>query len=486
MRELPPWLQSDPNSAEYVEIGQSTSKPKKPSGTPAMAHPFVWKLARDFASRASQMLVEKYGDCLETISPTWNNEFETRFVQTELMLRDYSAANVASYREWLLRRGLPPKDPPLFDSWVVCPPGRMSIDEANWLRYRQEFLVERYDALCRIVASHGASCLLHFGEFFATVTDRIHSTPFFDLARSPHVGHLVMDSNMALSGAPASPSIVGIMVSAAQRHNKTVHYEAATERIVDSEAEVPSDGGMALSNVDWERGSPLLLRRGLEYALDAGVQSIGVTNLRQPDLFRRLLRKVAEDSGVDGGGGVVAESRSDETAQAPPRLRTAMPFRPTAILYVPYQAFAAWFVVVSGFCSIPATECWHESFRNMTFFGYAEYARNKNGAAGACPVDVAQYGVIQAWDDLRRRHEQVAVAGDMGQLSDDLLAAATERVVVVFPGITDGPGPWKFFDGQRTKLQFEAICKKFPFTERHLSILGGSTAPGSLRLFGWS
>jgi hypothetical protein len=224
----------------------------------------------------------------------------------------------------------------------------------------------------------------------------------------------------------------------------------------------------------------------VEYALDAGVQSIGVTNLRQPDFFRRLLNKVAEDSGP-GGGEAGRPDKEKKAAAAPPRLASALPFRPTALLYVPYQAFAGWFVVVSGFCSIPVTECWHESFRNMTFFGFAEYARDALGAKGGCPVDVAQHEVNRAWEDLRRRHEQVAVVGDVGQLSDgELLAAATERVVLVFPGVTDGPGPWKFYDGQKTKLQFEAIRQKYPFTERHLSILGKPPPSGMRQWLGWS
>jgi hypothetical protein len=296
------------------------------------------------------------------------------------------------------------------------------------------------------------------------------------------VGHLVMDSNMALSGAPASPSIVGIMVSAAQRHNKIVHYEAATERIIDCEIEADET---STTVVDWENGSPLLLRRGLEYALDAGVQSIGVTNLRQPSFFRQLLEKVAQDdraATLPYGGG-----RSSEAAL---HLKTALPFQPTAVLYVPYQAFAGWFLVVSEYsCSAPKVECWHNSFRNMTYFGAArEVADGKrdrpNPDTGmGCPVDIAQHEVSQVWDDLRTRHDQVAVVGDVSQLTDELLSITSERAVLWFSDIMDGPGPWAFYGGMEAQLALKKVRKKHPFTERRFSLLYAKDKPGHPRTY---
>lgn len=474
MRELPPWLRDDPDRDQMVEVGQSLTISRTLSGTPSLAHPYVWALVRNFTRHASRRLASQYGSCLETISPTWNNEFETRYVQTQLLLRDYSSSSVALYRKWLADKALPPKDPPVFPSHPVCSHTTMTDDEWSWLAFRQEFLVGRYESLCRVVFEQGASCLLHFGEFFATITDRLHSTPFFDLAKSPYVGHLVVDSNMALSGAPASPSIVGIMVSAAQRHNKTVHYEAATERIIDCEVEVEETSNAV---VDWENGSPLLLRRGVEYALDAGVQSIGVTNLRQPSFFRQLLNKVAEDDGARSSAGKAGGAES-------PRLDTALPFRPTAVLYVPYQAFAGWFLVVSEYsCSAPKVECWHGSFRNMTFFGAArEVADGKRGRPNpdpgvGCPVDVAQNEVSKAWDDLRTRHDQVAVVGDVSQLTDDLLRSASERAVLWFSDIMDGPGPWAFHGGREAQLAFQNLRKKYRFTQRRFSLRYESDKP---------
>jgi hypothetical protein len=476
MRELPPWLRDDPNRDQYVEVGQSLTIPKTLSGTPSLAHPYVWALVQNFTKHATMRLVSQYGPCLETISPTWNNEFETRYVQTRLLLRDYSTSSVTLYRKWLDDRALPPKEPPVFSSHPVCSHTAMTDDEWSWLAFRQEFLVGRYESLCRAVSQRGVSCLLHFGEFFATITDRLHSTPFFDLAQSPHVGHLVMDSNMALSGAPASPSIVGIMVSAAQRHNKTVHYEAATERIIDCEVEVDAASATTTSVVDWENGSPLLLRRGVEYALDAGVQSIGVTNLRQPGFFRQLLDKVAEDD--DDGAAKVHTGNARGGSEPAARLNTALPFRPTAILYVPYQAFAGWFLVVSEYsCSAPKVECWHESFRNMTYFGAAREVaegkrerRNPDTGMG-CPVDIAQYEVSKVWDDLRTRHDQVAVIGDVSQLTDELLRATSERAVLWLSDIMDGPGPWAFHGGEEAQRTFTNLRKKYRFSERRLSLL---------------
>ena len=67
---------------------------------------------------------------------------------------------------------------------------------------------------------------------------------------------------MALFGAPVNPSIVGILVSAAQSYGKSVHYEAATERILLCDESGALKSGNAELNS--EKGVALLFRHGIE------------------------------------------------------------------------------------------------------------------------------------------------------------------------------------------------------------------------------
>jgi hypothetical protein len=79
-------------------------------------------------------------------------------------------------------------------------------------------------------------------------------------SKSEFVDEFVMDSNMALNGAPSSPSIVGILVSTAQAYGKIIHYEAARERILPCEEK--GQPQLVLSGKG-DKGGQLLLHTGM-------------------------------------------------------------------------------------------------------------------------------------------------------------------------------------------------------------------------------
>jgi hypothetical protein len=315
----------------------------------------------------------------------------------------------------------------------------------DWLGFREEFLATQYARLCEIVQASGVvrnaskaslTCLLHFGEMFSTF-DGMNSNLFFLLANSTYIDEVVMDSNMALSGSPGSPSIVGILVSTARLYGKVVHYEAASERILPC-----TDGGVPTqsTNIDWSKSSGLLMRAGIEYALDAGVNSIGITNLCDLSVASSLFALLRPDGS--------------------PGVATAAEFKPSALIFVPYRAFYAWAMVVSGVtCKTAATPCWHSSFGDIPAFGFG--ALNKTSRT--CPVDVAQNSLVHIWDDLRRRHGQVAVVCDGNYLTGSTLSRSVERVLLTFPGVTD-TGKWKFYRGAEAATLFLSKTKGYSFT----------------------
>lgn len=294
LNEFPPWVSAQRiDSQNYSEKGSPHQNCNKRDSipSPALAHPEVWNLISNFVSKVTWKLTTKYGDCIETISPTVNNEFETRYTQEFDKMRDYSFHSLETYRRWQENKGLKPIDAFHYPCEPVCRP---IVDQSEslhlWLTFRQEFLAKKYEALCFLVHAEwnvenveksrekNPACLLHFGEFFAT-TDVLNSNLLFYLARSPVVDHVVMDSNMALLGAPSSPSIVGVMVSTAKAYGKTVHYEAATERVFPC----TDDGKLQqVQNSSVLKAGARLLQEGLQSAIDAGVDCLGITNLCAP------------------------------------------------------------------------------------------------------------------------------------------------------------------------------------------------------------
>lgn len=210
---------------------------------------------------------------------------------------------------------------------------------------------------------------------------------------------------MALSGAPSSPSIVGVLVSTAKRYGKKVHYEAATERIMKC-----SDDGVLekkIESLSWDSGSALLLHTGIEYALEAGTDSIGITNLCAPEVAGMLFNSYQP-------------SHKGLSAREGHSLYAAQDFRPSAVIFVPYRAFYAWRLILTGMkvgpCKFEASKCWHPSFirGRVPRFGQG---RLIPGPKNTCPVDVLQVGLIELWDQLRTRHEHIAIIGDPTEVS---------------------------------------------------------------------
>ena len=472
MRELPPWLDAEKNK-DFVEKGSDLCQPQFPRYTTgaSVAHPHVWKLVQSYVKTVSRKLLGKYGRCIASISPTLNNEYETRYTQTYGMMRDYSARSVAAYRDWQVDQGLAATAeeaaaPPDFPCTSVCMPN-INEDMSRWLGFREEFLATKYVQLCQIAKGEESNedgvpyrpdCLLHIGEMFSSA-DVLNSNLFFRLARSEYVDHLVMDSNMALFGAPSSPSIVGILVSAAQAYGKSVHYEAATERILPCD-----DGGRLVAQeakgaADANAGVSLLFRSGVERALEASVHSLGVTNLCAPGELGRLL-------GQDPERGV-ADLRSS--------LQRASGFAPTAVIFVPYRAFQSYSFVITGVtCGLEHTECWHDSFANIPVFGHGK----ANQKPFMCNVDLAQQGLINVWDDLRTRHRQVVVIADPEKLTDELMSSATERVILKFPCVMT-EGAWHFYEGRQIRTKYEETASRYPFSEILLDIPTGTCDGGA-------
>lgn len=465
MREFPPWLEEKASENKSMfDIGCSCLN-FPPLGTnPSIANKEVWKYATNFVSKTSHLLLKKYGRCIESISPTFNNEFETRYTQTHNLMRDYSDQSIANYKQWQFEKGLTSSleesnSPPNFPCASTCEP-ILDKNISNWLGFREEFLSERYIELCRIAKNSEAresdgklykpSCLLHFGEMFSS-TDALNSNLFFKMAKSEFVDQVVMDSNMALFGAPTSPSIVGILVSAAQAYGKSIHYEAATERIL-----ICDENGKPQRNNEMkggEHGVSLLLRSGISRGLEAGVHSIGVTNLCAPGELEDLLfssshhdKTVKRDMIQEKRKGILLERASS--------------FNPTAVIFVPYRAFYAFNFLISGAtCRTRHTPCWHESFKHIPRFAYGKLT-----SPDTCSVDIAQQALIELWDSMRTRHSQVSVIVDPEKLTSDLLEMTSERTLLSFPCVMTN-SKWNFFEGEKFLASFQEKNQKYPFTE---------------------
>eukprot|EP00814_Leptocylindrus_danicus_P015942 CAMPEP_0116009294 /NCGR_PEP_ID=MMETSP0321-20121206/3351_1 /TAXON_ID=163516 /ORGANISM="Leptocylindrus danicus var. danicus, Strain B650" /LENGTH=650 /DNA_ID=CAMNT_0003478237 /DNA_START=99 /DNA_END=2051 /DNA_ORIENTATION=- len=466
MREFPLWL-NDETLFEKGSVGENCRADKtERSLSPSIANPIVWKHATEYVAAVTKLLIQKYGDCIVSVSPSFNNEFETRYSQVWGGMRDYSESSIASYNEWRIEKELSfPKiksdPPPHFPCAEVCDP-ITDKDVHEWLGFREEFLASKYTELCKIVKtteggdvdgkSYHPDCLLHFGEFFSS-TDSLNTNIFFKLAKSEFVDHLVMDSNMALFGSPSSPSIVGILVSAAQGYGKSIHYELATERILKctNEGKLENDK----ESLDSDSGVSFLIQSGIKRALESGVHAIGVTNLCDPKAIKNLVSNMNDGEGTD-------DSHSKGIL-----LSGASSFKPTAIIFIPYRAFYAYQFAISGStCGLDHIQCWHESFRNIPVFDHG-----KKAIPGTCTVDAFQHKLINVWDDLRTRHAQVAVIADPEQLTEDLLKFSKERIFPRFPCVMKDE-TWHFFEGDELFASYKEKSFNYPFSEVLFEIPG--------------
>ena len=453
MREFPPWISQERRDTEL--LGEHTdgegicaSNPYPPGAkslpSPSLGSDDAVRMMKKYTERVASHYVAELGECVASFSPTANNEFETRFAQTFDCMRDYNPLMLEKFAAW--QRGRPGSEAEVVEAPRL---GLQSCivhhQEAHalslWWEFRNERLVNVYGALCDVVfaAGRGRRCLLHMGEMFAS-TDRLNGNPFFLLARRGNVTDLIMDSNMALFGAPASPSIVGLLVdiarAATRGTGKLVHYEAATERLMQCDA-----AGALVVAADEASPTARLFTRGIQNALDSGVDALGVTNLCAP-----------LKTGVLLPGGLLTALRS-RRAHAP--AVAAIPA--TAVLYAPYRAFAAFKAIVSGVtCGAKPLSCWDPELAKAPTFGLGAFGTH--AAEGTCGQDVLQHALLKVWDDLRTRHARVDVVGESAQLTSDMLRHTTERVHYQID-----PVGWHFYGGHDERSALQEISRTHAF-----------------------
>ena len=465
MRDLPPWMwkvEQERNDTFTQKMSPACHKGDGiPMRLPCPAHPYVWERILRYTQNAAVALVQQYGsNCIHSLSPTMNNEFETRYSQMYSGMLDYSSSMATQYKKWQVDKGVVAplvQEPRPFPCGTICEPFVNNNAVWNWLAFREDFLAQKYIELCQAIKQAvGADMptFLHFGENLATTGDFLNSNIFFQVARSAVVDELIMDSNMMLAGAASSPSAVGVIVSLAQVYNKKIHFEIATERVIKC-----NDVGRAVVNNNMfspeglQQGSFLMIRSGIQNSLEAAIDSFGVTNLCQPSLTAYFMPSDGNNvGGAPPSPNIVAVSTSN--------LNRAPRFRPTAILFVPYRAFYSHSIVTSGVrCDKRPTPCWHSSFSQVPVFVDGHIS------PGTCPVDVFQLAVLKAWDDLRTRHEHVAVIGDVQMLQDriDLVRSAKEREAIRFPCIMNDDMGWQFYNGRQDREIFQTIHQAFPF-----------------------
>jgi len=149
---------------------------------------------------------------------------------------------------------------------------------------------------------------------------------------------------------------------------------------------------------------------------------------------------------------------------------------PTAILYVPYRIFSMYSMTIAGQeCGLLKLKCWDPSFASLPVFGGAQ--RLQDGEH--CAQDVLQYQLLEVWDYLRAKHEQVAVVGEVQQLHA-LLGHAKERIMMTF---RNGPPRrikadwarqhWRFFGGEAEKAEFESLQRNYHFQIVHGDLIIG-------------
>ena len=458
MSEFPKFLYHVQDGlAENNEVGSSheTCNPNhRTTLNPTFSSEFVTQLTQKYIHDITFLLFEKYGSCISSISPTFNTLYESSMNHEHMLMRDYSQFHIDKYKAWQVSHGFAPSieealEPPQIPCEPICDP---IVDESTlqWLEFRKLQMDKKYTEACQMIRTvsnakdQTVTCLLRFGEMFSSM-DLLNSNVFFDAIQSPFVDGVVMQSDIFSYGSPSSPSIVGVLISTAKYYGKIVHYELSTELTLPC-TDLGNLEAKAFESLKDGSGARLLLQSGLERALEAGVDGIGFANLCEPSTVNFLLPP--EYSGFG--------------------MQTASSFIPTALIFVPYQAFYAWSHVVSGVsCDTPQEQCWHESFDQIETFGFSK----TYDYPGTCKMDIAQKALLKVWDDVRTRHSQVAVIMDTILLNDNLLRVTSENVLLRFPCIMTKE-KWHLFNGEVIRSAFEEKTKFYSFREEHADMPG--------------
>lgn len=286
-----------------------------------MGNPDVMRWMNRFVESTVTHYTRSLGNCVVSFSPTNNNEFETRFTETYDCMRDYNEHTIDAFYNWQKNSLKMEKviSVPKIPEGALCFAPK-SQEFKLWIEFRNVLLHKTYSSWCnQIVKISNKRCMLHFGEIFNTAEQR-NGNALFMLMKEPNVTDVILDSNMALFGAAASPSITGMMVDTVREVSRAkIHYEAATERIY----ECTTDGKISITDATTVKYAKMLLKKGISNAVQSGVHSIGVTNLCKPDESSSFLMKVNN--------------------------KKVHNEKPTAILYTPYRAWAYFNKVVSKF-----------------------------------------------------------------------------------------------------------------------------------------
>eukprot|EP01063_Lacrimia_lanifica_P041446 TRINITY_DN967_c0_g2_i4.p1 TRINITY_DN967_c0_g2~~TRINITY_DN967_c0_g2_i4.p1 ORF type:complete len:679 (+),score=186.18 TRINITY_DN967_c0_g2_i4:59-2095(+) len=418
--ERPPWLEKRDDLVEATDPDAVKTPPCGPTdGSLSMGSDEVVGYVARFFEKSVKFYVETYGDCIESFNPTMNNELEARFITTFDCMRDFSAATLKKYGAWQQSQGFDEVLKPL-DRQTDCKVHPEAEDTRFW-EFRNVLLGQVHARFCAVVAASGKRCLLHIGEFFAS-SDRLNGNALHLYLDNPNITDFTMDSNMALTGAASSPSVVGMMTDAARRKGKIIHYEAATERILPCNDE----GEFTKGSTSYLEAAKLLYREGIARGLESGVETLGFTNLCKPLAVKEFL-----------GGVPLVDMKTAQGADA----------APDAVLYVPSRLFGAHGIFHTELCQNAKRSCWHDSFAQLPKFGVAKFFEG-------CTQDAIQYSLLEVWDSLRLRHARVQIVMDARQLSDAPVAAAGELVAF----LTEPE--WGFHGGEVERALFEEAARK--------------------------
>ena len=427
--EFPPWM----TTIDREELGEreyNRRKCGKVHNSPSMGSDKAMGMVISFFEKAVEYYSSTYGACILSFNPTINNELETRYSMVNDCQRDFNPQMLLKFEQWQQNHG--GGDDPILPrdrEYGKCTP-QVNKEDYMWWEFRTQVIAERYNTFCSIIANRNQRCLLHIGEFLST-SDRINTNALQMLLAMPQITDLTIDSNMALWGAPSSPSIVGALIDAARTADKIIHFEAATERIL------PCDerGRIVLNGNDHNvlNAAKMMYGEAISRSLESGVDALGFTNLCEPHYISDFI-SAANFSALH----TIRSARSSSIV-------------PTAILYIPYRALYAYTRSISGvFCSIPEVPCWHPSFMHIPPFGYGKRRPNH------CAQDIIQFQLLEIWDSMRMRHERVKLVLDAACFDESLLREVKEFIHVEIKGVK-----WDFFNGQSEKNTLETLLMKY-------------------------
>lgn len=302
-RASPAWVFDQHPDAGLVDADGDVRKEISFSHGGAMQLLHAWHeavLARLAAVNAS---------CVHSVSPTFNNQYETKYTQERDAFQDYSPNTVALYRQYLrsIHGGIAHWNTrwgTKFADWASFrpPPLHMHGPRWNdtltdpsywdWQHFRHHHIHAAHEHCCQHFAAHGFRCIMHFGEFFSANDAIYASGSVFTLAASPWLDYIVVDSNFVTAAMlPNDPRVVQLLLSAMKPFGKPVFFEGAFEEIKD----------------------PLVHRRAVQLTVASGAHGIGFTNWLDrvgPTFFKDTLSGLSHISSAGPSVAILTPYRS--------------------------------------------------------------------------------------------------------------------------------------------------------------------------------